>query len=177
MTTLNDFETIRVAKNRWAAGIRPQRFCWILRGQLAISERPGGVSRTHRRVRRQEEIVWLKQEGFNRVVSTLPTEHNLHAYAELDMLASHRPVSVDDDLTIALPKLYFSLHEWVCNGEKILLHREEVSEELLGILAGYLHFSRRVATKNQALSIIEHMFRTPIGPRGQQFLEYDAPRN
>ena len=70
-------------KGRWAAGIVPRNFNWIIRDYLAISERPGGYAPNHRRVRRQEEILWLRAQGFNRVVSLLGSNHNLHAYEEL----------------------------------------------------------------------------------------------
>ena len=40
-------------KGKWAKGIEPRYFAWIIRDQLAVSERPGGYARNHRRVRRQ----------------------------------------------------------------------------------------------------------------------------
>lgn len=157
-------------KNRWAQGIQPRNFAWVLKDQLAISERPGGYSRTHRRVRRQEEIVWLKQEHFSRIVSTLPTEHNLHAYEEQGMPASHLPVGNGEDLPITLPVVYRSIQKWVEDGEKILMHREEIGDELLGIIAGFLLFTKRVPTVTQALSVVEHMFQRQIGPQGRRYL-------
>ncbi|MGH9207833.1 MAG: hypothetical protein ACRD1G_14970, partial [Acidimicrobiales bacterium] len=60
-------------RGKWAAGISPRNFSWILPDQLAVSERPGGYARNHRRVRRQEEIFWLRGNGFNRIVSLLPS--------------------------------------------------------------------------------------------------------
>ena len=53
--------------------------------RLAVSERPGGYAPHHRRVRRHEEILWLRRQGFDRVVSLLPSTHNLHAYEELEL--------------------------------------------------------------------------------------------
>jgi hypothetical protein len=69
-------------RGRWAAGIVPRNFVWIIQDHLAVSERPGGQTSQHRKVRRQEEIIWLKSQGFTRVVSLLPSPHNLHAYDE-----------------------------------------------------------------------------------------------
>ena len=60
-------------KGKWARGITPRFFAWIIKGHLAISERPGGYARNHRKVRRHEEILWLRSEGFTRVVSLLPS--------------------------------------------------------------------------------------------------------
>src|SRR3984957_14378081 len=81
----------RAMKGKWAKGIPPRFFAWIIKGRLAVSERPGGYARNHRKVRRHEEILWLRGEGFTRIVSLLPSPHNLHAYDELNMTWSHIP--------------------------------------------------------------------------------------
>jgi hypothetical protein len=41
------------AKGKWAQGIPPRNFAWIMKDRLAVSERPGGYGANHRRVRRQ----------------------------------------------------------------------------------------------------------------------------
>ena len=60
-------------KGKWAAGIPPRNFTWVITDHLAVSERPGGFAVNHRRVRRQEEIIWLRVQGFGRVISLLPS--------------------------------------------------------------------------------------------------------
>ena len=57
-------------------------FTWVIKDKLAVCERPGGYPRNHRKVRRREEILWIKCQGFTRVVSLLASPHNLHAYDE-----------------------------------------------------------------------------------------------
>ena len=32
-------------KGKWAQGIEPRNFAWIIKDQLAVSERPGGYAR------------------------------------------------------------------------------------------------------------------------------------
>ena len=76
-------------KGKWANGIPPRNFTWVITDHLAVSERPGGFSVNHRRVRRQEEIIWLRVQGFTRVVSLLPSSHNLAAYDEGEIASSH----------------------------------------------------------------------------------------
>jgi hypothetical protein len=56
-----------------------------------MSERPGGFAPNHRKVRRQEEIIWLQVQGFTRVISLLPSPHNLQAYEEKSMASVHFP--------------------------------------------------------------------------------------
>src|SRR5206468_2886211 len=38
-------------KGKWAQGISPRNFAWVIKDRLAVSERPGGYARTHGRVR------------------------------------------------------------------------------------------------------------------------------
>ena len=91
----DDVEAVGVMRGKWASGIAPRNFAWVIKDRLAISERPGGYARNHRKVRRQEEIIWLREQGFTRVVSLLPSPHNLHAYDELGMTWSHVPFAPD----------------------------------------------------------------------------------
>ena len=51
-------------KGKWAQGIEPRNFRWVIKGSLAVCERPGGYGPNHRRVRRQEEIIWVREQGF-----------------------------------------------------------------------------------------------------------------
>ena len=85
------------AKGRWAQGIQPRNFAWIVKDRLAVCERPGGYGPNHRRVRRMEEIIWLREQGFGLVISIIPSPHNLHNYDELGLPYLHRPFSTVDD--------------------------------------------------------------------------------
>jgi hypothetical protein len=117
-------------KGKWAKGIPPRFFAWIIKDQLAVSERPGGYARNHRKVRRQEEILWLRGEGFTRVVSLLPSTHNLHAYDELGMVWSHVPFGPLDDPATVLAELYGRTRAWLASGERLLYHQEEVNRQM-----------------------------------------------
>ena len=63
------------------AGLEPRGFKWVIAGRLAVSERIGGYGFQHRRVRREEEIIWLSEQGINAVLSFLPGSQNQAAYA------------------------------------------------------------------------------------------------
>jgi hypothetical protein len=161
-------------KNRWAQGIEPRFFTWILKDQFAVSERPGGYSRNHRRVRRHEEILWLRQVGFSRVVSLLPSEHNLHAYEELDLPFSHLPFASDDDPRFVLPLIFNSLQKWLDDGERILIHREELGDEIMGVVAGFLLHTKRLPSASQAISAVEHLLHRQMGSAGRTLVVSQA---
>lgn len=162
-------------KNRWAQGIPPRNFTWVLKDQLAVSERPGGYSRNHRRVRRHEEILWLRHESFDRIVSLLPSEHNLHAYEELEVVYSHLPFASNGDTRNVLPVIYTQIQGWLDAGERLLVHREELGDDMMGFLAGYLLWSKRLPTTTQAVVVMERLMQRQMGAEGRQLVAALAP--
>jgi hypothetical protein len=155
-------------KGKWASGIAPRNFAWIIKDALAVSERPGGYARSHRPVRRQEEIIWIREQGFDRVVSLLPSPHNLHAYEEAGVVSVHVPFGPHDSVVEVLHDLLPRLREWLGAGEKVLVHQEELSDRLQGIAAGYLVYAGLVTDPAQAIAIVEQLNQRQMGPIGRQ---------
>ena len=154
-------------RGKWAAGISPRNFTWVVQDQLAVSERPGGFAPNHRRVRRQEEIIWLRNQGFTRVVSLLPSSHNLAAYDEGELPSAHFPFGPVGDQREVLGDLYRSLDEWIGAGERILLHQEELGDRVMGVIAGYLFWSGRLPGGAQAIVVVEKLVGRQMGPPGR----------
>lgn len=154
-------------RGKWAAGISPRNFTWVVKEHLAISERPGGFAPNHRRVRRQEEIIWLRVQGFDRVVSLLPSPHNLAAYDEGGIAWSHFPLPAAGDLREALLELYSELRRWVGAGEKVLVHQEELGDRVMGIVGGFLLWSGRLPGAPQAIAVVERLVGHQMGPVGR----------
>ena len=156
-------------RGKWAAGIKPRYFTWVIKDKLAVCERPGGYARNHRMIRRREEILWIKAQGFDRVVSLLPSPHNLHAYDEQRLAWSHVPFAANDDPVSVLPKLYEQLRSWL-NDERVLLHQEELSDKLMGVVAGYLQWNGFIPDGAQAVAIAERLFARQMGPEGRELV-------
>jgi hypothetical protein len=157
-------------KGKWASGIAPRNFAWIIKDKLAVSERPGGYARSHRPVRRQEEIIWIREQGFARVVSLLPSPHNLHAYDELGVAWEHIPLPGHDDPRAVLSELYPKLQGWIASGDKVLLHQEELSDRLQGVVAGYLVYAGLVPSDAHAIAIVEQINSRQMGPPGRELV-------
>ncbi len=157
-------------KGKWERGIPPRFFAWIIKGKLAISERPGGYARNHRPVRRQEELRWLRGEGFTRIVSLLPSPHNLHAYDELEITWSHVPFGPHDDPAAVLPDLYTHLRDWLDAGERLLLHQEELGDRLMGVVAGYLRWSGMIPSSPKTIAVVEQLLHRQMGPAGRELV-------
>ena len=161
-------------KGKWATGIVPRNFAWIIKQGLAVSERPGGYARTHRRVRRQEEIIWIREQGFTRVVSLLPSPHNLHAYDELGVAWEHTPLPPHEDPEPVLVELYPRIRGWLGEGGRVLVHQEELGDTVQGVVGGYIRYAGLVPTSAQAISIVEQITQRQMGPAGRELVALAA---
>ncbi len=160
-----------MAKGKWAQGIKPRHFQWVITDRLAICERPGGYGANHRRVRRQEEIIWIRENGFATVVSLIPSEHNLKSYDELGVPWRHWPFAPSVEVEAALSQIYPELSNLLSDEKtKIILHSEEVGERLAGLLAGYLRWSGMVPVTFEAITVIERILERQMGPAGRNIV-------
>jgi hypothetical protein len=161
-------------KGKWAQGIVPRNFAWVIKDQLAVCERPGGYGVNHRKVRRQEEIIWVREQGFTQVLSMLPSPHNLHAYDELGVEWRHVPFGPHDDARARLTELYGVLQELLEAGGRVLVHQEELGDLLQGSLAGYLVHTGMVPEGPRAIAILEQIVQRQMGPQGRQLVALAA---
>jgi hypothetical protein len=144
-------------RGKWALGITPRNFTWVIKDKLAICERPGGYGDNHRRVRRQEEIIWLRENHFDLLISIIAAPHNLHEYEELNLKNRNRPLSGAHDLELWLKSFYKELHELMKKDAKIIVHAEEVGDRLLGIMGGYIRWSRMLEDPSAVIEITERI--------------------
>jgi hypothetical protein len=157
-------------RGRWAAGIVPRNFVWIIQDHLAVSERPGGQTSQHRKVRRQEEIIWLKSQGFTRVVSLLPSPHNLHAYDERGLPSAHFSLPAGGDPKEVLDALYPALLGWLQAGDRILMHQDELSERVSGVIAGFLCWCKVIPELPNAIVAVEQLMKRQMGSAGRSIV-------
>jgi hypothetical protein len=158
------------AKGKWAQGIKPRHFNWIIQDQLAMCERPGGYGTSHRRVRRQEEIIWIREQGFAPVMSLIPAPHNLHNYDELGVSWIHRPFRGPEDYYRYLGDVYTEISRLLAGGSKVLVHHEELGDRLVGFMAGYLVWADLVEETPRAVFLMEHISNRQIEPPGREIV-------
>lgn len=157
------------SKGKWAQGIRPRNFHWVLTDRLAVCERPGGYGANHRKVRRQEEIIWVRENNFSCVISLISAPHNLHNYDELGVVWRHRPVP-DDDISIFQKAFYNELKMLLGRGERILMHADELGDRVCGLVAGYLLWSGLVESAPRTVAVIEQLTQRQLGPLGREMV-------
>jgi len=158
-------------RGRWAQGLEPRNFTWVIKDRLGAGERPGGFARNHRKVRRQEELIWLNVNNFTHVVSLLDSPHNLHAYDEASIAYVHVPLGPHDELAPRLLAIYAAIAKLLDDpAEKIYVHHEEFGDRLLGVIAGYLLFARLVANGPHAISVVEKLTSRSLGAAGREIV-------
>jgi hypothetical protein len=162
------------AKGKWAQGIPPRNFSWIMKDRLAVSERPGGYGANHRRVRRQEEIIWVREQGFTCVISIIPAPHNLHNYDELGVTWRHRGFDNTEDPSEYLSRFYPELQQLLADGEKLLLHADNLDDVVCGLVTGYLVWSGMVPRGPEAVTLVERMVKRQLGPYGRELVHVAA---
>jgi hypothetical protein len=157
-------------RGKWAAGIPPRNFTWVIRDRLAISERPGGFAPTHRRVRRKEEIIWLRQQGFERVISLLPSPHNLAAYEDEGLEWAHYPMAKAADPRTVLLDFYGDIADSIAARRRVLVHQDELGDRVMGTMAGFLVWSDRLSSGPQAVALMEQVVGHAMGSEGRELV-------
>ena len=155
-------------KGTLGAGPRAPRVLLGHQGPARGSERPGGFARNHRKVRRQEELIWLIGHGFTHMLSMLDSPHNLHAYDEAGIPYAHVPLGRHDEWPDALAACSTARSaRWLDDpDERVLIHHEEFGDRLLGVLAGYLLYAGLVTEGPHAIVVIEKITGRQLGSVG-----------
>lgn len=150
-------------------GLEPRDFTWVIQGRLAVSERIGGYGFQHRRVRREEEIAWLKNAGITSVLSLLQGNQNISAYESAGFATLHQPlVDLEPETIEAVFKtLDVGLR---APGAVLLVHRDIIDEAVAGILAGYLVHSHLVDDPIVAIHAIQEILKRPLGPEARRMV-------
>ena len=159
-------------KGKWAQGLRPRSFVWVINERFAISQRPGGYAQNHRKVRRQEELLWIHGNEFTHVVSLLDGPHNLQAYVDMEIPYVHTPLRLGEDMPASLQQIYVTVAKLLENSqEKILMHDEEFGDRLIGVLAGFLMYNDTVPSPTNAIQLVEKLTKRVLGPEGRQIVQ------
>ena len=152
------------------AGLEPRGFIWIIARRLALSERIGGQGLQHRRVRRSEEIDWLREQGFTDVLSLLESNQNLESYREAGMRSHHVPLPVEFDDGDA-ERVFNTLQRILAEPRNVLLvHRDHLDDMLVGFMGGYLIRSGLIDDPIMATATIQEITGRPLGPEGRRLV-------
>ena len=147
-------------------GLEPREFTWVIQSRLAVAERVGGYGFQHRRVRREEEITWLKNAGITCILSLLDGNQNIASYEESELVAYHEPLSdLDPDVVRAV---FDAMDRALSSPDEVLLiHRDIIDDAVAGVLAGYLVHSGLIDDPIVAIAAIQEILKRPLGPEAR----------
>ena len=152
------------------AGLEPRGFKWVIAGKLAVSERIGGYGFQHRRVRREEEIAWLSDQGIDGVLSLLPGNQNQAAYEAAGFRFYNK--AIEEELEPEDADDFFAVLDQALleDGTSLLVHRDMIDDQVVGLLGGYLVHAELVDNPITATSVIQEIVGRPIGPEGRKLI-------
>ena len=152
------------------AGLEPRGFKWVIAGRLAGSERLGGSGFQHRRVRREEEIIWLTEQGVNAVLSFLPGSQNQAAYAVANFRFFN--FGIEEVLELEQVDEIFALMDEALKprGASLLVHRDLIDDTVIGLLGGYLVHAGLIQDPIVATSVIQEIAGKALGPEGRRLI-------
>ena len=156
-------------------GLEPRHFKWVIADRLAVSERIGGYGFQHRRVRRTEEIAWIKNVGVTSVLSLLGGGQNLASYEDDGLDTYQVPVAgefTDEDVLGVMETIHAALHS--DSRVVLLVHRDIVDDTVAGLLGGYLVYSGLIEDPIVATSVIQEIVGRPLGPEGRRLVPQEA---
>lgn len=159
--------SISSLRGKWAQGIQPRDFLWILKDQLAVCERLGGRGSSHRPIRRQEEIVWVLNSEIDLTISLIPGTHNLDAYKKLGLPHRHWPVVDGEDPTLNLPKIYEQMGLAIEADKTMLMHRISLDDTVMGFIGGFLIWGGYLDNATDTTVMVERLFSKQVGSRGR----------
>lgn len=136
---------------------------------MAVCERPGGYGSEHRKVRRQQELQWIRKHGFV-VASLCASAQDLASYREMGVPCRHLPFAGPDDGPAVLARVLVSLRSHLTAGDQVLVHREQCDDRLLGVMAAYLLWMGLLPSRTEALAIAEQLFGRELGQPAREIV-------
>lgn len=157
-------------RGRWALGIQPRDLIWIIKDKLAICERPGGFGANHRKVRRQEEVIWLRENDFHCIVSVSGAPHNLQTYDELGVPYRHLPILAGTDIDQWCLGFFAELNRLLSAGNRTIVHSEDVNDQLVSVMGAYLRWLGVVNEATEAVTLIERLTNRALEPSARSLI-------
>ena len=109
----------------------------------------------------------LARQGFDLVVSVSPAPHNLHNYDEMGVTWMHWPYPSSEELPRYLERIYGGLRQLLGSRKRVVVHGDELSDRMVGLMAGYLVWSAMVPEPPHAITLIERLTGRQIDAEGR----------
>lgn len=132
---------------------RPRVHAWLIPHRLAVAERPGGGGRSHRRLRRFDEIAWWSRHGVTGVVSGMRSRHGLADYAAAGWEVRWHPLRTPRQTVDELPRLVGAVCDLLAaHPGAVLVHCDRPGEYLATVDAALRLALGLAADRHQAFT-------------------------
>lgn len=106
----------------------PHHHTWLIPQRLALSERPGGGGRSHRVIRREQELAWWRATGVTTIVSAMRSRHGLLESALAGFRVVWHPLIDTHQGADEIPRIVASVRAALDRGEVVLVHADRPGE-------------------------------------------------
>ena len=131
----------------------PTNYAWLIPERLAVAERPGGGGRTHRRLRRDQELAWWAAQGVTTIVSGMRTRHGLIEAALGGFRICWHPLLDEDQGAREVQALVVTATAHLERDEgAVLVHVDRAGEWLAGVDAALRLALGLARTRPEALA-------------------------
>ena len=96
--------------------------------------------------------------------------HNLHNYDELGVSWQHWPFHRDEDVSGFQRRNFPQITAMISGGGKLLIHQEELGDNVCGLIGAYLLWSGLVDNAPDSVTILERMVQRQLGPHGREIV-------
>jgi len=146
-------------------GTEPKVYAWIVPGEVAVAERPGGGGASHRRDRRQAEQDWWRSQGVRAIVSGMQSRHGLVEYALDGFVIAWHPLTEVESVERELPPLVAAVLRFREErpDDAVLVHVDRPNQWLAGV-DGALRIALGVAPDPAAALAGAGLDGLPLGP-------------
>lgn len=152
---------------RWGDGFPPKNLIWVLPEQLAVCDCPGGFGATRREARLKEELIWIRKNNFNAIITLLSDPQIAGAYESMRI-----PCYEFDLRELPAPnvlhQIFFEMSKRLDNGQRLLLHRHSIDEMMVAFIGCFLVWQGEANSAISAEQAINQIFKRHINMQTRQ---------
>ena len=156
-------------KGKWAAGIPPRNFTWVIQDHLAVSERPGGFAPTTAACAARRRSSGCAS-GLHPGRLAPPVAAQPGRLRRGGLAWSHFPLGAPATRERPGSTSTSDIDDSLAAGLRILVHQEELGDRIMGVIAGYLVWSGRITDGPQAIAVVEQIVGHAMGAPGRELL-------
>jgi hypothetical protein len=83
----------------------------------------------------------------------------------------HRPFNGPEDGPEVMLSILREIQDLLRQGKRIIVHRDELGDHVVGLMAGYLRWTGLVSNGPEVVTVTERLTQRQLGPVGRELVE------